>query len=61
MSVASVHIHVERAIGRIKTYHILDGTLSNTLSSYASLIDKLSSPITKTNLPTVVEMKYSTA
>ena len=30
MSIASVRIHVERAIGRIKTYHILDGTLPNT-------------------------------
>ena len=35
MSIASVRIHVERAIGRIKTYHILDGTLPNTLSPYA--------------------------
>lgn len=38
MSIASVRIHVERAIGRIKTYHILDGTLPNTLSSYATQI-----------------------
>ena len=30
MSIASVRIHVERAIGRIKTYHISDGTLPNT-------------------------------
>ena len=30
MSIASVRIHVEREIGRIKTYHILDGTLPNT-------------------------------
>ena len=36
MSIASVRIHVERAIGRIKTYHILDGTLPNTLSPYAT-------------------------
>ena len=27
MTFASVRIHVERAIGRIKTYHILDGNL----------------------------------
>ncbi|CAH3176635.1 unnamed protein product, partial [Porites lobata] len=32
MTIASVRIHVERAIGRIKTYHILDGNLPNTLS-----------------------------
>ena len=38
MSIASVLIHVERAIGRIKTYHILDGTLPNTLSPYATHI-----------------------
>ncbi|XP_068675419.1 uncharacterized protein [Montipora foliosa] len=38
MSIASVRIHVERAIGRIKTYHILDGTLPNTLSPYATQI-----------------------
>jgi len=38
MGIASVRIHVERAIGRIKTYHILDGTLLNTLSSYATRI-----------------------
>lgn len=38
MSIASVRIHVERAIGRLKTYHILDGTLPNTLSPYATQI-----------------------
>ena len=38
MSIAAVRIHVERAIGRIKTYHILDGTLPNTLSPYATQI-----------------------
>ena len=36
MTIASVRIHVERAIGRMKTYHILDGTLPNTLSPYAT-------------------------
>ena len=55
MSIASVRIHVERAIGRIKTYHILDGTLPNTLSPYATqifsvwFIDKFSSAIIKTS------------
>ena len=38
MTIASVRIHVERAIGRMKTYHILDGTLQNTLSPYATQI-----------------------
>jgi len=34
MSIASLKIHMERAIGRIKNYQILDGALSNTLSSH---------------------------
>lgn len=38
MSITSVRIHVERATGRMKTYHILDGTLQNTLSPYATQI-----------------------
>ena len=36
MSIASVGIHMECAIGRMKTYHILDGTLPNTLSPYTT-------------------------
>ena len=38
MSIASVLIHVECAIGRVKTYHILDGTLPNRSSPYATQI-----------------------
>ena len=38
MSIAFVRIHVEHAIGRMKTYHILDGTLPNTSSPYATQI-----------------------
>jgi len=38
MNIASVHIPVEHAIGCIKTYHMLDGTLPNTLSPYATQI-----------------------
>ena len=30
MSIASVRVHVEHVIGRIKTYRISDGTLPNT-------------------------------
>ncbi|XP_068756790.1 uncharacterized protein [Montipora capricornis] len=33
--IASVRIHVERAIGRVKNYHILDGTLPLTLAHTA--------------------------
>ena len=36
MTTASVRIHLERAIGHIKTYHILDGCLPNTLSPYTT-------------------------
>lgn len=38
ISIASVRIHVERAIGRIKTYHILDGVLPLSLSHVANQI-----------------------
>ena len=38
MTIVSVRIHVERAIRRLKTYHILDGTLPNTLSPYGTQI-----------------------
>ena len=51
MSIASLRIHVERAIGRIKTYHILDGTLPNTLSLYASQIVKVCALLTNVLLP----------
>lgn len=36
--IASVRIHVERAIGRIKNYHILDGTLPLSLAHLADQI-----------------------
>jgi len=38
MSIASVRIHVERAIQRIKTFHILDGVFPNTLAPSISQI-----------------------
>ena len=38
MSIVSVRIHVECAISRMKTYHILDGTLPNTVSPYTTQI-----------------------
>ena len=46
MSIASLRMPVERAIGRIKTYHMLDGTLPNTLSSYALQIVKVCALLT---------------
>ena len=57
MSIASLRIHVERAIGRIKTYHILDGTLPNTLSSYASQIVKVFASLTNF-LPPLLKSTY---
>ncbi|XP_031572729.1 uncharacterized protein LOC116306777 [Actinia tenebrosa] len=36
--IAAVRIHVERAIGRIKNYHILDGTLPISLAHVANQI-----------------------
>ena len=36
--IASVRIHVERAIGRIKNYHILEGTLPLSLAHVADQI-----------------------
>ena len=41
MSIASVRIHVKRAIGKIKTYHSLDANVPNTFSPYASQIAKV--------------------
>ena len=36
--IASVRIHVERAIGRVRNYHILDGVLPLSLYSIANEI-----------------------
>ena len=51
MSIASVQIHVEGAIGRIKTSHILDGTLPNTLTPYATQIAVVCGLLTNFLLP----------
>lgn len=40
VNIASVRIHVERAIGRIKNFHILDGVLPLSLSQVANQIFK---------------------
>ena len=44
--IASVRIHVERAIGRIKNYHILDGVLSLSLHPLADQIFTVCSLLT---------------
>jgi len=46
MKIASLRIHVERAIGRIKTYHILDGNVPLSLSPYANQIFTVCSLLT---------------
>ncbi|XP_031557516.1 uncharacterized protein LOC116294123 [Actinia tenebrosa] len=38
MRIASVRIHVERVIQRIKSFHILDGTLPNTMAPWINHI-----------------------
>ena len=57
MSIAAVRIHVERAIGRIKTYHILDGTLPNTRSPYATQIAAVCGLLTNFLLPLLEPVK----
>jgi hypothetical protein len=44
--IASVRIHVERAIGRIKNFHILDGTLPLSLAHLADQIFSVSAYLT---------------
>jgi hypothetical protein len=44
--IAAVRIHVERAIGRIKNYHILDGTLPISLGHVADQIFSVCSYLT---------------
>ncbi|VDH96994.1 Hypothetical predicted protein [Mytilus galloprovincialis] len=59
MSIASVRIHVERAIGRIKNYHILDGVLPLSLSHVASQIFRVVSFLTGFS-PQLVPPKFDT-
>lgn len=52
--IASVRIHVERAIGRIKNYHILDGVLPLSLSHVADQVFSVCSYLTNF-LPPLLE------
>ncbi|XP_045200154.2 uncharacterized protein LOC123554226 isoform X2 [Mercenaria mercenaria] len=54
IKIATVRIHVEREIGRIKNYHILDGVLPLSLSHIAGQIFKVISYLT-CFLPPLVE------
>ncbi|CAC5389769.1 unnamed protein product [Mytilus coruscus] len=55
INIAYVRIHVERAIGRIKNYHILDGILPLSLSHVSNQIVKVVSFLT-CFLPPVVPL-----
>ena len=51
--IAEVRIHVERAIGHIKNYHILQGTLPITLAANASEIFAVCAYLTNLSPPVV--------
>ncbi|XP_033727561.1 uncharacterized protein LOC117316886 [Pecten maximus] len=51
--VASLRIHVERSIGRVKNFHILDGVFPLTLSPLVSKIFKVACWLTNLDVPLV--------
>ncbi|XP_019616711.1 PREDICTED: uncharacterized protein LOC109464218 [Branchiostoma belcheri] len=53
MDIASVRIHVERAIGRIKNYHILDGVMPITMAKQADQIFTVCAYLTNFSPPLV--------
>ena len=57
--IASVRIHVERAIGRVKNYHILDGVLPLSLAPVANQIFTVCSLLTNF-LPYLVNPSVNT-
>lgn len=58
--IAAVRIHVERAIGRIKNYHILDGNLPLTLAHISTQIFTVCSYLTNF-LPPLLVPKFVSA
>lgn len=54
MQIASVRIHVERAIGRIKNYHILDGVMPISLSKVTNQIFTVCAYLTNFMRPLVL-------
>ncbi|XP_078665089.1 LOW QUALITY PROTEIN: uncharacterized protein LOC144907664 [Branchiostoma floridae x Branchiostoma belcheri] len=58
MDIAEVRIHVERAIGRIKNYHILDGIMPLSLAPVAEQIFRVCSYLTNFQNP-LVEGKHN--
>ncbi|XP_078589448.1 uncharacterized protein LOC144869803 isoform X1 [Branchiostoma floridae x Branchiostoma japonicum] len=53
MEIAEVRIHVERAIGRIKNYHILDGVMPLSLAPVADQIFRVCAYMTNFQTPLV--------
>ncbi|XP_066304508.1 putative nuclease HARBI1 [Branchiostoma lanceolatum] len=53
MDIASVRIHVERAIGRIKNFHILDGVMPITLFPHADQLFTVCAYLTNFSPPLV--------
>jgi hypothetical protein len=51
--IARRRIHVERSIGRVKTFHILDGVLPLTLVPYATQIFQVCCLLTNFDVPLV--------
>lgn len=51
--VASLRIHVERSIGRVKNFHILDGVLPLTLSPLVTKIFQVTCWLTNIDVPLV--------
>lgn len=58
-SIASLRIHVERAIGRMKTFSILKGTLPNTLARIANHIVSVCAWLTNFHLPLVPPPQFA--
>ena len=51
--IAQLRIHVERSIGRIKNFHIFDGTLPLSIAPLASKIFQVCSWLTNLDIPLV--------
>ncbi|XP_006819862.1 uncharacterized protein LOC102808184 [Saccoglossus kowalevskii] len=60
MDIASVRIHVERAIGRIKNYHILDGVIPLTLAKVTNQIFTVCSYLTNFHSQLLVPKTWKT-
>ncbi len=57
--IASVRVHVERAIGRIKNFHILCGTIPLSIASHADSIWFICCALTLFHPPLVFDIQPS--